>query len=81
LPKSAGARHYRPKIPRVPGTLGTHANSSPEACSYGSTDRAPYNLIASVFSIIITVVILECNADANSRFSENTCGNYWQVDC
>ena len=29
LPKSAGARHYCPKIPRVPGTLGTRANSSP----------------------------------------------------
>ena len=29
LPKSAGARHYCPKILRVPGTLGTHANSSP----------------------------------------------------
>ena len=30
LPKSAGARHYCPKILRVPGTLGTHANSSPD---------------------------------------------------
>ena len=29
LPKSAGARHYCPKILRVPGTLGTRANSSP----------------------------------------------------
>ena len=29
LPKSAGARHYCPKIQRVPGTLGTRANSSP----------------------------------------------------
>ena len=29
LPKSAGARHYCPKILRVPGTLGTCANSSP----------------------------------------------------
>ena len=27
LPKSAGARHYCPKILRVPGTLGTRANS------------------------------------------------------
>jgi hypothetical protein len=24
-----GARHYCPKIPQVPGTFGTHANSSP----------------------------------------------------
>ena len=29
LPKSVGARYYCPKIPRVPGTLGTRANSSP----------------------------------------------------
>ena len=29
LPKSVGARHYCPKIPRVPGTLGIRANSSP----------------------------------------------------
>ena len=29
LPKSTAARQYCPKIPRVPGTLGTHANSSP----------------------------------------------------
>jgi len=29
LPKSAGARHYCPKIQGVPGTLGTRANSSP----------------------------------------------------
>ena len=29
LPKSAGARQYCSKIPRVPGTLGTLANSSP----------------------------------------------------
>ena len=29
LQKSAGATHYCPKIPRVPGTLGTRANSSP----------------------------------------------------
>ena len=29
LPKSAGARHYCPKILQVPGTLGTRANSSP----------------------------------------------------
>ena len=29
LPKSAGARQYCPKIPQVPGTLGTRANSSP----------------------------------------------------
>ena len=29
LPKSAGARHYCPKIQRVPGTHGTRANSSP----------------------------------------------------
>ena len=29
FPKSAGARHSCPKIPRVPGTLGTCANSSP----------------------------------------------------
>ena len=29
LPKSVGARHYCPKIPLVPGTLGAHANSSP----------------------------------------------------
>ena len=28
LPKSAGARHYCPKIPWVTGTLGTCANSS-----------------------------------------------------
>ena len=27
LPKSAGARHYCTKIPRVPGTLSTRANS------------------------------------------------------
>ena len=26
LPKSTGARHYCPKIPWVPGTLGTLAN-------------------------------------------------------
>ena len=31
LPKSTGARYYCPKIQRVPGTLGTHANSSPES--------------------------------------------------
>jgi hypothetical protein len=30
LPKSAGARHYGPKIQRVPGTLGTRADSSPD---------------------------------------------------
>ena len=30
LPKSTGARHYCLKIARVPGTLGTHANSSPD---------------------------------------------------
>ena len=30
LTKSAGARHYCLKIPRVPGTLGTRANSSPD---------------------------------------------------
>ena len=30
LPKSAGARHYYSKIPRVPGTLGTRAKSSPD---------------------------------------------------
>ena len=30
LPKSAGAGQYCPKIPRVPATLGTRANSSPE---------------------------------------------------
>ena len=30
LPKSAGARHYCPNILRVPGTLCTRANSSPE---------------------------------------------------
>ena len=29
LPKSAGARHYCPKIQRVPGNLSTRANSSP----------------------------------------------------
>ena len=29
LPKSAGVRHYCPKIQWVPGTLGTFANSSP----------------------------------------------------
>ena len=29
LSKSAGTRHYCPKIQRVPGTLGTRANSSP----------------------------------------------------
>ena len=29
LRKPAGARHYCPKIPWVPGTLGTRANSSP----------------------------------------------------
>ena len=29
LPKSASARHYCPKIPQVPGNLGTRANSSP----------------------------------------------------
>jgi hypothetical protein len=28
VPKSAGARHYCPKIPQVPGTLGTRANLS-----------------------------------------------------
>ena len=79
MPKSAGARHYCPNIPRVPGTLGTRVNSNSKACSYGATDRAPFNRTASVFSII-TIVILESNADANSRISENTCGN-WQVDC
>ena len=73
MPKSVGARHYYPKFLWVPGTLGTRANSNPEACSYGATDRAPYNRTASVFSII-TIVILESNADANSRLSENTCG-------
>jgi hypothetical protein len=31
LPKSTGARHYYPKNPRLPGTLGTGANSSPES--------------------------------------------------
>ena len=30
LPKSAGARQYCPKIPWVPGTLGTCGNSSPD---------------------------------------------------
>ena len=30
LPKSAGARHYCPKILQVLGTLGTRANSSPD---------------------------------------------------
>ena len=30
LPKSAGARHYCPKILQVPGTPGTRANSNPE---------------------------------------------------
>ena len=29
LPKSAGARHYCPKIRQVPGTPGTRAKSSP----------------------------------------------------
>ena len=29
LSKSVVARHYCPKIPQVPGTLGTRANSSP----------------------------------------------------
>jgi hypothetical protein len=29
LTKSAGTRHYCPKIPQVPGTLGTRSNSSP----------------------------------------------------
>ena len=28
LPKSAGARYYCPKVPRVPGTLGTRSSSS-----------------------------------------------------
>ena len=31
LPKSVDARHYCPKMPRVPGTLGTRANKSPES--------------------------------------------------
>ena len=30
LPKSAGARHYSPKILQGQGTLGTRADSSPE---------------------------------------------------
>ena len=34
LPKSAGARHYCPNILRVPGTLGTRANSSPDKYVY-----------------------------------------------
>ena len=34
LQKSAGATHYCPKIPRVPGTLGTRANSSPEKSTF-----------------------------------------------
>ena len=38
LPKSAGARHYCPKIWRMPGTLGTRANSSPEWCSFPMYD-------------------------------------------
>ena len=37
LPKSVGASHYCPEILRVPGTLGTHANSSPESLSCNFT--------------------------------------------
>ena len=40
LPKSAGTRQYCSKIPRVPGTLGTRANSSPATYSSSISGNA-----------------------------------------
>ena len=38
LTKPVGATHYCPKIPRVPGTIGTRANSSPEIMGFGQNN-------------------------------------------
>jgi hypothetical protein len=48
LPKSAGARHYCAKILRVPGTLGTHANSISVSNSSATTAYLPEHNIWTV---------------------------------
>ena len=54
LPKSAGARQYCPKIQRVPGTLGTHANSSPECTYVGNWNvEFPYQIPLKIVAIFI----------------------------
>ena len=57
LPKSAGARHYCPKTPRVPGTLGTRANSSPvsSVLCLGNCDQ---NKECSWNSIAMTLILM-----------------------
>ena len=65
LPKPAGAGQYCPKIPRVPGTLGTRANSSPGVHKY-----LPAHLFLSEISGIYTGCVITLSIVALAPFAQ-----------